>query len=689
MLCLAVLAALSFSLLPPSGAENPLLHDYSTPTKGLRVFLLGKMSEEARISLSVAVAASPLGGLVLVDSPTMSPYLAEFLRASQPDEVIPVGSFAEERVALERRMNVTCKDIVPWDEDMPPTLGEGLFPHANKVVVCPSQPRAQLLQAACLAGTLQAPLWILPTTGDDRVTQQSIDNLSKQLTRWQTRQLTLVGQAKNLVVTEHRLRRQTLANEAAVAREHRKVLASQGAIETLVAANPFDSDRGGQAAFAPWMCVQKQAPLLLTNAAGTNVNSLVEEASRLPELNHLDAVLIVANLKAIPVEQRPNPIPADKDQVIDMEPLTPTGTHPFSFSVGRLFHDDPAGLPLLMARQRLLRRAPHGPRRVLIASNVGGSMPLLETFSRHTALEFRNNGYETTAFYGKDVEGPELRRLMPQQDIFLWEGHHNALIRDWHYPSWDEPLPPSLVFLQSCLALKDYKVQPVLGRGAIGVVGTSTRTYSASGGACSLAFFDALLYENQTLGGSLRQAKNFLLAYTLLKEKRLGTQLRSGANLRAAWAFTLWGDPTLRLPPPPLPEQYRPAIRHEVRGDTLILAMPNDQQERVVTRKGEEAGYQAQMPANGRLAGLIRKDRRDEDGTPLVPFVFAEVHLPQCPQGYQPVLHGRLPASRYVFCWDERRRCGYLLATPRPEDQDELRFHIDWQPVPTGAGTIH
>src|SRR5262249_8904388 len=77
------------------------------------------------------------------------------------------------------------------------------------------------------------------------------------------------------------------------------------------------------------------------------------------------------------------------------------------------------------------------------------------------------------------------------------------------------------------------------------------RVYSGTGGAYSLCFFDALLYDDQTLGGALRQGKNFLLAYALLKEKRLGTDARlTGANVRSAWAFALWGDPTLRLPRP-------------------------------------------------------------------------------------------------------------------------------------------
>ena len=84
------------------------------------------------------------------------------------------------------------------------------------------------------------------------------------------------------------------------------------------------------------------------------------------------------------------------------------------------------------------------------------------------------------------------------------------------------PLPPTFVFLQSCLSLTEPRIGSLLSRGAFGVLGSSTRTYSGSGGACSLAFFNALLYEEQAVGDALRQAKNFLLAYSLLKEKRLG-----------------------------------------------------------------------------------------------------------------------------------------------------------------------
>jgi hypothetical protein len=285
----------------------------------------------------------------------------------------------------------------------------------------------------------------------------------------------------------------------------------------------------------------------------------------------------------------------------------------------------------------------------------------------------RNAGYRTTAIFGRQVTASRLRRLLPEHDVVLWEGHHNTLIKDWKFTHWNEPLPPALVFLQSCLALQEEKVHPLLERGAVAILGTSTRTYSASGGACSLAFFDALLYDGRPVGAALRQAKNFLIAYSLLKRKRLGKNAtHTGANLRAAWAFTLWGDPTLRLPPPDRPASARPAVSHVVAGDHIILDVPTAPHDKVGSGR-----FQVAMPPNARLAGLLRK-QHPERTRPLVPFVFAEVRLPRARPGQTPRLHSRLPGSRWVFVWDARRRSGYLLALPRPADGRQLRFRIDW-----------
>jgi hypothetical protein len=211
-------------------------------------------------------------------------------------------------------------------------------------------------------------------------------------------------------------------------------------------------------------------------------------------------------------------------------------------------------------------------------------------------------------------------------------------------------------------------------RGAFAIVGASTRTYSGSGSAFTLAFFDAVLYERQTLGSSLRHAKNFLLAYSLLKEKRLGADARlGGANVRSAWAFSLWGDPSLTLPPVAPPADALPAVRHRVTANnTIVLSLPPSAYEKVTNGK-----YQAQMLPNARLAGLLTKENAEHEQR-FVPFVFAEVHLPRVPTDRPLRLESRVPDSHYVFCWDARRSTGYLLITPRSRDEKELRFRVRW-----------
>src|SRR5262249_6558663 len=158
--------------------------------------------------------------------------------------------------------------------------------------------------------------------------------------------------------------------------------------------------------------------LLLTNAKGDNTAVVVRAALKNPDLHRADALILVAGLKAIPTEHRPNPVPG-KDVTIEMEPLTPTGSEPFTFATERLFHADRSVLALMLARPRLLSEA-HTPRKALVVSNPGGSLPLMEIFSRNTAKEFANTGYRTTALFNHAVTKDAVRRLLPEQDIFLW-----------------------------------------------------------------------------------------------------------------------------------------------------------------------------------------------------------------------------------------------------------------------------
>jgi hypothetical protein len=666
-LFLLTLAALGFGLLgqtlPDQLAASPTT---AAADRERVVFVAGEMKPEELLTLTAAAGAQE--AVVLLDSAATSPYTRAFLAAYRPSRVVPVGSFPAGVADLERRLNVATAPAITWQAGQPAVLWRDFFARAEHVVVCPTGPRRRLLQAACLAGTVGGPLFLVH--GDKGEGQILRDCLA----RWHTRTVYTVADTGKLCAGAEGVTTFDLPGEREVAAAHLKHLLRDGPVKNLVVANADDNRDGatGMSILAPYLAVQKHAPLLLTNAAGTDVESLVQAAVKKRDLHAVDALVLVADLKAIPVKTRANPIPTDKDKFIEMEPFTPDGLEPFSFAIGRLFHQEPGVFALLLARERLLTAA-RTPRKVLVASNSGGSLPLLETVSRNTVKEFRNAGYETTALFGKDVTRDDLRRLLPEHDVFLWEGHHNTLICDWEFPKWDESLPPSLVFLQSCLALAEWKTQRVLRRGAVAIVGSSTRVYSASGAACSLAFFDGLLYDNQPVGGALRQAKNFLIAYAKLKEKRLGKDAqRTGANLRSAWAFTLWGDPTLHLPSTERPANSLDAISHEVHGKTIVLKLPEVAYDKVSTSK-----YKGQMFPNGRLAGLITKDK-DEDLSPLVPFVFAEVKLPKGPAGQTPTLHSRIPSSHWVFCWDGRRRCGYLLVTPRAKDGQELRFHVEW-----------
>jgi hypothetical protein len=630
------------------------------------VFVGGGLSDVQTVALTAAVQASGHPGVVLFDAPSTARWTRAFLKEFQPERVVAVGAFPDGIGNLEDRLE--ARVTFAGASASPAELQAALFPKAARVVVTPAEPRRLLLQAACLAGTLQAPLFISHGKPGESA------ELRRRVAAWGAPEVFAAGAAAKLCRELPGVRVVPLTNESAVAAAHRRALDKQGPIRTLVLANPADAMRGNvsMSTLAPWIALQRHAALLLTNDEGTDAETVVRAALRRPALRQADALILVADLQAIPMERRPNPIAGDKDEYIEMEPMTPRGDEPVSLATGRLFHPDPNVLALMLARPRLLR-AEAGRPKALIVSNPGGGLPLLEALSRSTADEFRNAGYDTAAFFGRRANRDEVRRLLPKQTVFLWEGHHSTLVHSYGIHRWAEPLRPSLVFLQSCLALQEPKAHPFLERGSVGVVGSSTRTYSGSGGAFALAFFDALLYEGQSLGGSLRHAKNFMLAFARLKEKRLGGPSRlKGANLRAAWAFTLWGDPTLRLPRPAAPAGALKQVGHQVRRNAIVVSLPDATHERVVT-----VSYQAEVRPNARLAGLRLKED-DAQTHRLVPLVFIEVRLPDAPPGKTPALHSRLPSSRWVFSWDARTRRGYLLLTPRRTDRGELRFQVLW-----------
>ncbi len=639
--------------------------DEARPAPARIVYLVGELPDADLLTLTSAVATGDPAPIVLLDTPGAGAYLKGFLTAFRADRVVPVGTFADTAEERERRLGVSLAPALTWKDGPPAPLYDALFPQAERVVVCPAQPRGQLLHAACLAGAARAPLFVL--RGDDGET----DHLARRVAAWRPDEVIAVGEAATVCRTLKYAKVTPLADEAAVAADCLRRQLGRGKVETLVVANPADGGKGTPLArLAPWLALQRRAALLLTNEAGDNAAAVVRAALKNADLRRADSLVLLADLKAIPMDKRKNPAEG-KDEQIEMEPLTPEGEEPFSFATGRLFSEDPGLVTLSLARQRLMVGG--GRRKAVVASNPGGGLPLLEMFSRHTARELKNRGYETTAMFEDDVKADDLRRAWPDADVFLWEGHYKTMVEEFKVPTWTEPLKPSLVFLQSCLALNPAEVKPLVQRGAVAVVGSSTRTYSGTGGAFSLAFFDAALYEDQSLGGSLRQGKNFLLAWSLLKQKRLGENAKlAGANVRSAWAFTLWGDPTLKLPKPDLPRDSLPGVGHEVKDGLVVLARPEEMYERMKTEN-----HIARTWPNARLAGLVTKPDKDEDRR-LIPLLFAEVKLTPPVAGRVPRLVGRVPTHNYAFVWDARRECGYLLVVPPARETGALKFEVRW-----------
>ncbi len=628
------------------------------------VILAGGMSEPDLIALSVAAAAAQPDADFVIDSNRAEAIVKPFLDRLKPATVTPVGTFPKDHDPA-RRWGITAPTAKPVEAD-PVAFAWSLFPKAERVVVAPRLPNAELLQAACLAGTLKAPLFVL-REGDD-----PLKGLKELLAARGVKDAIAVGAAAVACKKLEGLKITELADKDAVAQAHRKELTRTSKIDILVLTNPSDTQR--LSSLAPWVAVKRKAALLLTGPDGKDASLVVAAAMKDKEMGRADSMLVVADPTTIPQVKRENPAKG-KDEQIDVEPWVPEGDELISLTTGRLFHADRSLVPLMLARQRLLDRTVGSPK-ILIASNPGDGLPLLETFSRNTGRELENAGWKVTGRYGKtNLTAKELRDLLPEQDAFLWEGHYRTLIDTFEFPKWTEPLRPSVIFLQSCLALNVDEAALLFDRGAVSVVGTPNRTYSGSGGALTLGFFDSLSYDGRSTGGSMRHAKNFLVLYQELKAKRLGEAAKlGGANQRAAWTFTIWGDPTVKMPKSTPPADALPALKCEMVKNLITLTLPEKKYPST-----EVVPYKAEMWPGGRLAGLITTDVDDRW---LSPLAFAEVSMPNGPADQIPHLSSKLPGKNWVFRWDARRRVGYLLAIPREKDEKSIDFRVKWEAAP-------
>ena len=168
------------------------------------------------------------------------------------------------------------------------------------------------------------------------------------------------------------------------------------------------------------------------------------------------------------------------------------------------------------------------------------------------------------------------------------------------------------MFLQSCLALKDYKIPNRFWiAAAIGVVGSSTRTYfGLAAGRSRWRFFNALAYEGADAGRARCGRRRTSCSPTPCSRRNGSDEqrARTGANSRAAWAFTPCGaSPTFRLPKAgrqtagalSAGQAWRDRRRHS------SSSCPPKLHGKVATSK-----YQVRMPPQLELAGAGAQDQR-------------------------------------------------------------------------------
>ncbi len=654
-------------VLPGLPAPRAAAQAGDEPPRAGTVILAGEMPNPDLMALTVAAAAFAPDATLLMDTPKARTSVRLYLDAARPATVHLVGRFPP-IVDPARRWGVGPPVIVPEKAHRDAVaFAWSLAPaRVERAVVAAADPGDELFRAAALAGALKAPLFVL------REGDEPVKGLKELLASKGVRQVLAVGAAAGAVAKVGGVEVVRLPDASAVDAAHRRELAKGGPARAWVLASPGDLD--GCGVFAPWVSTLRKAPLLLTNEEGTDSEKVVEAALAGPDAGGVETMLVVADPDAIPQAKRRNPTGGRDGDFVDVEPWVPTKKGVLvSMSSGRFYNPDRAGVPLLVARQKVLNAA-KGPPSVFISSNPGDGLRLLETFSRNTGREMENAGCKVTGMYGRfTLNETQARKAMTEHDYFIWEGHNGTVRGRFGVGRFQDPMRPSIAFIQSCAELNAQVVGPLLDRGAVAVIGTPNRMFSGSGGSYVLAFSDAMAYDGMDVGAAMRHAMNYMLLYAELKEMRLGGDARlGGANRRAAYTFCLWGDPTSRLPTPTPGPDALPRLKASGSKTAITIKLP--EQKYPTT---EVMPYRAEMYPGGRLAGLYSFEGEDE-GKSLIPLAFAEVHIPDAPAGKVPHLSSRVPARNYVFKWDARRKVAYVLLLPRDKDVDEVEFRVHW-----------
>lgn len=419
-----------------------------------------------------------------------------------------------------------------------------LWPKATRLVAAPAGDYAWLLRAAAFAGATDAALLPLGESGSVGPADLEGWKLETLYLLPGTRAESAEGTRAELMVP--------IESPAALDEEFLRRIPEPPA--TVVVANPADRlakfSPSVLSLVAPVESAIHRSPLILVDSS--DPEEIEKEVLRFIDARglHPTHVILVGDELALRSHRVPDPVlasggPESIGGGTDVRVEIFSGIEreePQDFAVGRIAAESSAQASVVVAGQvgppRKGRKKP-----VAVLSNADEVFSLGEAISRVTVDELRNVGVKVNAHFRNEVTPSVIADALRSSELLVWEGHARDLTLEQQGDLTTEEAP-SFVVLQGCYTLDRSDPFILMQHGTIAIVATSAAIYSASGSAFAKALFDALLYDGADLGTAVRDARNYLLALTKLKRRRGHEEWQK--TYRAALAFALWGDPTIR-----------------------------------------------------------------------------------------------------------------------------------------------
>ena len=549
-------------------------------------------ASDASLSSMLLLAAAPTAPVILFDSQDQD--VVTRARGEYPG---PVECYARTTTSAPvRALEEDLAGVPCTNADDLLALGQKWWPSPPAVVVAPGGRYPWLVQGAALAGALGGAL--LPVNPHHPLNAEAMK-------AWAGAQWFVIGSPPPDVPIPPGARVQRLDNIDAV---RAVALGALGDFSTVVVANP--ADRRGRfspsslSLLAPRIAAVHRAPLILvSNSAAdvveSEVSAAISAAKRAPTHLYLvgDELALRSHKVPDPVLEAggPEALGGARDVRVELFSRLENG-EPQDYAVGRFVAEDVARGSATLSRQLAPAR---GGKSIVFLSNADEVFALGETISRSTVSELRNAGLKVRASYRDAITPAVIQDALLHAGLLVWEGHARDLTLEERGGISVDRAPPFVV-LQGCYTLDRSDPFILFDRGTEAIVATSAAIYSASGSAFARALFDSLLYGGTDLGTAVRDARNFLLAVTDLKKQRGHSDWTK--TYRAALAFALWGDPTMR-PPLATSASTVPPATWQANARDLTLTIPSKHLE-----ANTVGPYTAQPVPRAMLSGLILRE---------------------------------------------------------------------------------